>query len=63
MNVYLLWRVEQGTDSRMGYESSEDVLEGVYTTRKAAKDGADKGMGIVLSSNVYRIERRKVKDT
>lgn len=60
MNVYLLWRVEQGTDSRMGYESSEDVLEGVYATKVAAEQRADKGMGIVLSPNTYRIERRKV---
>jgi hypothetical protein len=62
MNVYLLYRVEEGTDSRMGYMTNEDVLEGVYATHKAAKDGAGKGMGIVLSSNIYRIERRKVKE-
>ena len=42
MYVYLLWRVEEGTDSRMGYMSSEDVLEGVYATRKAAKAAAEK---------------------
>jgi hypothetical protein len=55
MNVYLLWVRIEGGDSRMGYDSSEEVLEGVFATRKAAKDATDE-------DNTYRIERRKVKE-
>jgi hypothetical protein len=59
MNVYLLWREEEG-ENGWGEWITEDVLEGVYATKVAAEQRADKGMGIVLSPNTYRIERRKV---